>query len=911
MRRISLSLFRHHVGTTSRAARWYLAIMGALSLLLLSVHFSLQLRIQQEASQLAREWLLQAGGTVEDVRFHLLNGQLALKNIRLDRNGISLQIPTTQINTSLQLLIQAKPHLNKATLFDVQMLIPDESWQTMLDVHNFNAIADMLHTIDVADIVHIRHGVLRTRGTTDMTRLEDISIEFSADPKHRDILASAQLDEGHIQYRRFHPDKNSTDIVRHEAILEHVETSLFTQHFPWLEAVPGLWSGNIAWSTRNRTPDSTEFSGEIAWDDPSTIAPRFVFSGKSTKKRWSMQADATDFPVQAISAIAPRWHNRQLASGFYTGSIHLSGNHGFERWRADFSGNLLHALYQSLPGETDLPDWSIHKIEITKGRLEMPERKLSASRVFAEDGNMGFEIKPHKKETSPSAWTLTLPGVYFSKLSFSLWDGEKSLLQLPALRGKISIKAELATLSARLIPDSSLQQKEEWRIKGDNLPLFDTQKKLSLSIHARAIPLHRFRHLLPNILLPGKENTELEGDCNIDTAITRQHQLLQWRGKFSATNTYAAGGGDSWRAEKVALEIIRGGPGASQQHLRNLIASDWHYQAALRPLRLRDKKPSDMNDDTDQPGQASLWQLDSIELTDGSFSVGRPSAVWADHINMSGKDFRSGKPGRFDAKATFARGAATLSGSIDPFSIDKHAKLKGELWNALPFFLNDWLSLSGAPIISRGRLSAKFSLLPSNNLNYEGIAELQLTRAAAQPGAFPDDPLLKTASYSTHSVFTRLSDASGSISLSVPIQGDWKHSPLNTAKIGSAFVAAIEQAMRNAKPRILSTPKRVSTASIRLHENKPLSLNERKRLSAIVDRVLKHKRYYVELTPLLGKRELDSDTIDRVRFTQNLIDTFLSHHGVPRSRQFPVWPHDIHREGEGDNSGIQVIIYSK
>ncbi|MDQ6966615.1 MAG: hypothetical protein Q9M23_06805, partial [Mariprofundaceae bacterium] len=74
-------LVRHYTGRMAGPARWYLAALGMLSLLLLAAHFSVQEHVQKNMRIAVHDWLQQSGGDVQHVRYRLLRGELTMDQL--------------------------------------------------------------------------------------------------------------------------------------------------------------------------------------------------------------------------------------------------------------------------------------------------------------------------------------------------------------------------------------------------------------------------------------------------------------------------------------------------------------------------------------------------------------------------------------------------------------------------------------------------------------------------------------------------------------------------------------------------------------------------------------------------------------------------------------------------------------
>jgi len=221
--------------------------------------------------------------------------------------------------------------------------------------------------------------------------------------------------------------------------------------------------------------------------------------------------------------------------------------------------------------------------------------------------------------------------------------------------------------------------------------------------------------------------------------------------------------------------------------------------------------------------------------------------------------------------------------------------------DALPFFMNEWLAVSDAPKIIRGRLYADVTMEREDGRGYRGMGYLRLQNGALGPALSRNDPLLSRIGMNSHDVFTTLQE-SNRMRLRIPLQGEGGIREVFGDSLLRALKAAVD------KRGAVSPGKRADgdlLALVRLHEDDPLSQNERTRLRKVLQYMKSNPKAVIELKPQLGISSEEAGQAERIRYTQRLIEGFLTYRGISRSHIFPVWPTEQHRSSSSSN-GIVI-----
>jgi hypothetical protein len=243
-------------------------------------------------------------------------------------------------------------------------------------------------------------------------------------------------------------------------------------------------------------------------------------------------------------------------------------------------------------------------------------------------------------------------------------------------------------------------------------------------------------------------------------------------------------------------------------------------------------------------------------------------------------------------------GDFTLKGTWDALGEVGRFRGKASLKNALPFFLNNWMTASNMPRLIRGRIFADLSVDAGDTPDsYQSSVQLKFLRGLTEMSLSPNDPLLSRIGFSASDILLRLDDGAGKAALQFETSGSWRTQPLNMGRLGMPMQSALQQAVmqrmeqedqvRGPSPE---KQKHSSETSVRLREGGSLSLNERIRLFKAVRILRKNPDWVVDLIPQWTGDEINADMLKRVLYTQNLIERYLSHRRVGKQRIFPLWP---------------------
>jgi len=883
--------------------------MGVLIILALTVtmlHFRMQEHIQQEVRQMARNWLSHAGGKAGHIHYRLLSGDISIDNVQFARAGVRLNIARTYVHAPLPTLISEKLVLSRVWLSGLEIEIEDGFFHDLFQKHASQHVLTVLSALETVQNMHSHGAIVRIQGAGKPMLLTGGQFQLARENGLHRMHFHAFSADGSLDM--------SGNWQREDAGKLHMQTTWKWRRVPaglvlthLLAAhvrLQAISDGDVSWHG-NWTNGRHEIAGRMALFDPSTPglgkAKRPVseigFTGNIGNGRWIADLQCGRVPLAAVTAYAPVLNGRRLVSGFYSGDIRTMGGAETQDnsagWVAKMQGKLTDVVY-SAPGESD---WHLGRVELSNAEISMPGRQLHIGRMAVTQGDIVFQPLLSSEQQGAPVWRIQSEEVSFQALRLGIQlEEDIGQLRFPVLSGRGNMDTR-GRLTVTLLAQDDVQH---WHIQAKADP---EQKTLSAKISAQGVPLVTLRPLISRLHRAGPQGVpELAGQADLDIELSAVPTRLKVNGLVQARHVRIAQAGTQISVDHMRLDIKE--LGTKSRHIGRLRLDGWHYQTALLPMALSSPGASG-----DVPfRRAQNWRIDQLVLNRGLVSIGSSKAVWMRLPSINVRNLVAGKNASVTVQGQLGDGFFSLKGTVDAFAPLPRFNIHVRLRHALPFFLNDWFSISGAPRIMRGRLNADFSMRDATKGQYHGILYLNLVRGQLETGAFGDDPLLKLAGYSTHTIFERLR-TTVRWRLKVPIAGNQRLAPLSLKTIGKQLLTAVRKRMKQAP--VMGAPvsrvQSIRVAHVRLHNKKALTNNERLRLREVVRVLRDDPKLIVELLPELSGEPLDNPHTRRVRQMQTLIGKYLRRRGVSASRVFPVWPQERHRTGEVSGIRIQAL----
>lgn len=935
-------LIRHPVGRMSAAARWYLAGIAMLALILVAIHFAIQVYAQQEAKRLVSSWAEETGFSVRDVRYRMLRGALTLVDVRFNSERLQAYAPTLFLHGNLSSLSGERPRATRVEVRGAEISLTEKALKEVMQGET-ESIPDLFHQLwNSAQRVGIYQ-----------TRLKWLPVGDDPFPNRSTILNLVRLESSVISGER------STEGLAHwldgemalttHTVLKDGLASQADGKFSWkgldaavfldevlsLSALPGRLSGSLSWEQKRDDLASYVLIGRADIEDSvdRSEGSSLAWNGSLSKGEWRGDIKSVAWPLAMFSNQLPDFQHYRLVAGQFNGDFKLAGN--LNQWQMDMAeANLgdirYHRASPAIEPAEDVrteafPEWHAEALRVSNVRLQWPERNIYAKKMALKSAN--FIVDSRGVERTGRGWNIEAKEIIFDQITPSIRLSEE-LFYLPMLEGKASLKSsgrlQLKLKSSKLNGEGLA---ESWRISGSGMLAMKGSSRFRLEVKAKRAALVRFRPFMPEMVR--RDASDISGDVNLKLNLQAGSFPWEGSGEASITDAHLQHGGEQWHAKAMKIEFDKIGPKLQMQQIHQIDVQDWHYQAALRPLNLpevnrleenlMEVSPSKMGQpemeqleaedaepvvDEVESISAERWHIQNLLLNNGLVTVGHSDAVWADSAEVHIRDLRPGTAAPVEIKARLGRGSLTVKGTLDWNAAmpDLH-KAKILARDTLPFLLNDWLTISNMPKLIRGRVYADFTLKKEKDGAYKGLGYLRLQHGVLGPSLSKSDPLLSWVGFNAHDIFSSL-QSGGRVRFRVPLQGTETVMDM----VGSSLVKVMKTKMEKQGHVIKPMPGVGGQllSSIRLHGRGSLSQNERVRLRKVIRNMLENPKQVIELKPQLGSLSQDGKQVERARYTQQLIEAFMTHRGISRSRIFPVWPSEQHRSSSS-TSGIGIV----
>jgi len=875
------ALFRHYAGRMPSPARWYLAVAAMLLLVLLGAHFAVQAHVQKIMRQSVYAWLHQAGGTAAEVRYRLLRGALTVNGVRVKRDGWMFKAPRVYLHVSMHVMLSKNARFPMVRLDGVDIALPGHDIMQWSQGAPSSRIMQLTAAIGHARRIMLSHSRVRFLGTKNPWTVRDVSGQFTSDgfdlngisnggSLHMHGKASGGVARGTLDWKGM----AATDIARSLGLGV---------------ALGSASSGLLHWQVEAATRHLDMHGNVQLVDQPGAGAVQI--QGETGPEGFKLLAQCHNVFLDGFGEFLPALAGRRLQTGIWNGDLQLSRQGENNQWRMRLDGAVRKAKFVS----ENSPAWMLGSMTLSGTVVNFSTHRLHADRVQIHD--MDITLQADEVWRTDASWPLQAEALEFENVRPVISPGaESGRLALPALKGSGHVDGD-----GHVQLDAASDDDEAWRIHGEG----DPGTLFTVNIQAERVPVVRLRPFLPNLSLPGNAGApRISGNSRFKIAVKCGSGRVWLAGRAVFSDVALSQGGDTFSAHSVTVDIHKAGM-VKTQSLGPVRIDGWHYQAALHPIPKTLENETTL--DTAAQRRELPWSVDGIVASHGVISMGSKDAVWARDAFLSLNKLRAGTSSPLKFHAVFGSGNLRMRGRISPFSVVPEITLKARLTSALPFFLNNWLAVSGAPRLLRGRLDGALYIKPAHGkAAYSGQLNLTLHQGRLESGAFPQDPLLSLAGFDMRALSERLSRR-GDLKLVIPFAGNWRVRPFSMRALGLAALKAVKRRATSAKPaRLDRLSHTVMVSRIRLHKGHVFSHNEHVRLWRLVKTLWKQPKLVAELIPQLGRGTLDAALAARVRHTQEMIEQYMRRRGIIRRRIYPVWPSGEHRAG--DASGIKVLV---
>lgn len=902
-------IFRHPVGVFPMGARWYLACIATLALLCVAAHLSIQQRAQQKAENLLLQWGQKAQVQIGDIHYHLLRNALIVKQIDITRQGGSLSIAHMLIRANPELLTSNSPQIGEIEIVGIKARLwnpeAENTWQQ--DEH-LKRIWQASRSLSLRDGTLILYPKEETSPSLEITGLQ---LKQNHLNQQRKLVGTAHTQGGDIDLQwQINEGEGSSSGTLHWQKVEAQGLSSLLELYP----AAGLLTGHMNWSQTDSEQPGMQLSsieGQMQLSNAngeSNESHKLYWQGSQEAEIWKVKMQAKAWPLDAWAKVLPQIGGRHMLAGQLDGTLQWRGQPG--RWKITANQGALRNVIYTQGDAHEATDWYIGRLEYKNARVNQAQHRLRASSILLSDSSITLQpvpsliVEPSEQE-SEGDWRIAIDDIRVRNMSFglSLPQGSVTAVALngtgnwrpgQALNYRLKTQAAIGQAYTPLSGET-VKRAEYWQLRGQIPRHQITRNNTNLNIQARNVPLAKLRALVP---LTGSKTAPLtlQGNTSLKLDVSVHNGAWQATGIATTEKVVLAHAGDTWQMDHLAITFGPVGMGLDVQSVDLLDVQGWKYIAALNPLSAYSAAPPSEAETAwwVRPLRRQKWNIDSVRLNSGTISLGHSDDYWARQLDIRLDHLQTDQWSEVHMLGKVGGGDFELEGSWDALGEINRFRGKASLKNALPFFLNNWMTASGMPQLVRGQLFADISVDSGDAPDsYQGSVQLKFLRGLTEMSHGPNDPMLSRIGFGTSDALIRLNDGAGTAALQFDIGGFWNTQPLNLDRLGISMQPALQQAvMRQIEPGSPAPEKleQVVKARIRLHKSGSLSPNERFRLYKTVRLLRRNPDWVVDLIPHWTGDEMDADMLKRVLYTQQLIETYFSTRKISRKRVFPISP---------------------
>jgi len=619
-------------------ARWYLAALGMLSLLLLAAHFSVQEHVQKNMRIAVHDWLQQSGGDVQHVRYRLLRGELTMDQLSWVNPGdASMRLDVSQVfvRTSSRAMLSRAPYFSELNMEHPVLSLRRETLLGWLRDDQRGGLAQLAGFLQRSGVVAVSDMSLLVSSGQDELPDEMLLHQLHGQFNQHGLRIEGQMSGGAIMLEAGLKDAGSKETGLKEAGLKDtgaLSGRVVLGRVP-LAALRLLSdSGDAQADTSSSAPDvaasgtlilsgnwmqrDVGMQGKLQLRDAQAVAALDVQGGWSATGA-DLNLACDNVPLAALPLAWPKIAGRDISAGRLAGTLHLARD--WEQaiaiqqgWRIVLDGQLGGVVLSAV----DLPAWRIRKVDLTHAVLLSDAGSFVASGAHLEDADIilrafddpdgigmaepvgltdesakliqgGMEDDQGLPERSGVESRLQIGKLSLQGIRPQLMFADGSSIALPVLQGSgmlVSGKSGKGRISL-VTPPADVEEaengaQEKWKIQAEG----DVVALWQIKVNAVYVPVVRLRALLPDILLPGEQAApEYTGFANLALQLEPGPQGLQARGHVRLMDMRMSQGSDQLSAKRIDVEIDAAGSDG-RRSLTGVAIDGWHYQMALRPM---------------------------------------------------------------------------------------------------------------------------------------------------------------------------------------------------------------------------------------------------------------------------------------------------------------------------------------
>lgn len=868
------------------------------------MHLWLQTDAQKQAEEAIYRWAKSADVEIGDVRYHLLRNGLILRQIHIKRKSDTLNIDHMLIRAQPQQLTGESPKIGSMQITGLHAQLHRDETLTLWQQER-----------QLLRIWQATHAMIVDGGELSMSlddvnpplTLSDLQLSQQALGEMRRLTLTSRINGAPLQAQWFRSADGAGE-SRGSVNWRYIDLSQLTKAAN-PGPISGFLSGEMEWQRDAGEAAALSLLGELSVDqqhaEKALHASKLQWQGTRSESGLKIAMQSSGWQLDAWSSHLPTIANRQLIGARVDGELLWQRDERGSRFSSQ-QGSLDQLTFAPLADER-LNSWSIEKLDYRDLKLDTGQRIFTASNLKLSKPVISYQPQLHRSsDRQPLAqpWHYNIDTVEVDSLSMllALHSGN---VQLSELSGSCSV-SDTGINSIKLKSTNTRDEEPEWQIRGEVEGQDGNFNRAQLKIIATHIPLTQLRPLIP---LKGSESSPLmlDGTASLTTQATFNSDTWLLHGRASSENLLLAHAGNRWMAEKISTTFGPVGTGEESQHIQSLIAENWHYIAPLQPLPPYLKKQSDDNSATGQQAwwaenlATGRWLVDEILWKNGRISVGQADSYWLKNAEFKLTTLSPQNPSTVSLQGEMGGGLLKLDGQWSPLSDSDQFLGTINLEHATPFFLSEWMVASGFPKPVQGRISASLNIRQGASAeHYQGNVQISLYRMKLEHAVTANDPMINRVGYNSIDLLRRLENEKREVKITLPLGGAWQHEAPNAESLGLQLqkqLRALAQHPAAASAAPEQSGAKVATR-IRLHESGNLSLNERTRLRKVLKKMYEDPTLIVDLIPKWSGESLDRESMQRIGYSQTLIEGFLNHRGISKQRIFPAAPTERDRARE-------------
>lgn len=859
------------------------------------MQLSVQQQAQLQAETLIHTWGRDAGVEIANVRYHLLRNGLVLQNIQVRRGEESLTIRHILIHANPQLLTGSHPRIGDVTVSGVDVTLDMRSGGSVW-LHE-QVLLQLWKATRSFSLSGGRLSVYAAQGSDKPLIFSDVNFHLKTRDAVRIFSASARLGGGQLHGAW----SQSAGQTHGKSSWQLLDASLLTTRLG-LHAVPGQLNGAFSWtsiSASEHQPGSSDITGQVRLSSAvgTSRSRTLQWHAGEHDGQWLIDMNAEAWPLRPWSSVLPHLAGRELTAGHFDGVLHWQGKPG--AWMVNSEHG---TLYDLTYAADQRQAWYWSQIRYEQAHFDTSQHRMHIDSAELDDSRLVLDTQSLPDDAATTnQWRISAGQMAINNmmLALSLPHGK---VMLPELNGRSTWPAgeplSFDLMTAKTISPPA-QATSEWHLKGS---AEGETAVADFNVVGRHISLPLLRALLPFRVDEG-HGTSLAGSAELNIDVSIRQWQWQMQGRATARDLRLSQGGSIWSAANASVVFGPVGMGLDFQQISSIEADGWHYVTALQPLTA-----TVQGDQQDSAARQLPWwmaalrenhcRIDTLHWQDGTLSIGRDDARWAEHIDVDIQHIVPDSWAKTNIRGVAGGSPFSLDGEWDMFSDYGRIRGTGRMDDALPFFLSDWMRASGMPQLIRGRLSATISLnSPTTPDDWMATVSLTLKRGLFEHQEAPSDPMLARTGYKTAELLYGLQNARMVAGVSYTAGGRWPE--LTLESLGEGLQQALRNGMhghtmltpeQRVQKRTMAEKRGHLETRIRLHDNKRLSLNERRRLHKVMVKARSHSEIMIDLRPEWTGTTLSEAEAERIRETQQAVERYLIHRNIDVGRIYPLRP---------------------